>query len=121
MKRITAVILAAGASTRFGQPKQLLDWGGKPFLAHIADVALEAELAPVIVVLGCQAKAASAALGTRPVQAVMNWRWEEGLSTSVRAGLAALPPETRTETMTSSMNNGVLVVRFRRRLRRQTA
>ena len=92
MKRITAVVLAAGASTRFGQPKQLLDWSGKPFLAHIADVALEAELAPVIVVLGCQAEAARAALGTRPVQAVMNWRWEQGLSTSMQVGLAALTP-----------------------------
>ncbi|MCK4451865.1 MAG: HAD-IIA family hydrolase [Anaerolineae bacterium] len=92
MKRITVVILAAGASTRFGQPKQLLDWGGKPFLAHIADIALEAGFAPVIVVLGCQAEAARAALSTRPVQAVMNWRWEQGLSTSVQVGLAALTP-----------------------------
>ena len=94
MKRITAVILAAGASTRFGQPKQLLDWNGVPLLAHAADVALETELASVIVVLGCQAQAARAALSTRPVQAVMNWRWEQGLSTSVQVGLAALPPTT---------------------------
>ncbi len=92
MKRITAVILAAGASTRFGQPKQLLDWNGVPLLAHVADVALGAELAPVIVVLGCQAEAARAALSTRPVQAVMNWRWEQGLSTSVQVGLATLTP-----------------------------
>ena len=95
MKHITAVILAAGASTRFGQPKQLLDWNGVPLLAHVADVALEAELAPVIVVLGCQAEAARAALSTRPVQVVMNWRWEQGLSTSVQVGLAALPPTTK--------------------------
>ena len=94
MKRVATVILAAGASTRFGQPKQLLDWGGVPLLAHVADVALAAGLTPVIVVLGCQAEAIRPALGTRPVQTVMNWRWEEGLSTSVRAGLAALPPET---------------------------
>jgi len=90
-KQIPAVILAAGASTRFGQPKQLLDWGGVPLLAHVADVALAAGLTPVIVVLGCQAEAVRAALGTRPVQAVMNWRWSEGLSTSVQVGLAALP------------------------------
>ena len=94
MKQVAAIILAAGASTRFGQPKQLLDWGGVPLLAHIADVALGAGLAPVIVVLGCQAEAARAALGTRPVQAVMNWRWEAGLSTSVQVGLATLPPGT---------------------------
>jgi len=92
VKRITAVILAAGASTRFGQPKQLLDWNGVPLLAHVADVALGADLAPVIVVLGCQAEAARAALSTRPVQVVMNWRWEQGMSTSVQVGLAALTP-----------------------------
>ena len=95
LTNISAIILAAGASTRFGQPKQLLDWGGVPLLAHVAGVALDAGLAPVIVVLGCQAEAARAAMGTRPVQTVMNWRWEEGLSTSVRAGLTALPPETQ--------------------------
>jgi 4-nitrophenyl phosphatase len=94
MKQVAAIILAAGASTRFGQSKQLLDWDGVPLVAHVADVALGAGLAPVIVVLGSQAEAARAALGTRPIQTVMNWRWKEGLSTSVQAGLAALPPET---------------------------
>jgi len=102
LKQIAAVILAAGGSTRFGQPKQLLDWGGVPLLAHVADVAISSGLAPVIVVLGCQAEAIHAALDTavnrrcwRAVQAVVNWRWEEGLSSSVQVGLAALPPETQ--------------------------
>ena len=101
MKQIAAVILAAGASTRFGRPKQLLDWGGAPLLAHVTDVALTATLAPVIVVLGCRAAKVRAALAAavdrrrwKSVRPVMNWRWEEGMSTSVRVGLAALPPET---------------------------
>ena len=97
MNPIAAVILAAGASTRFGQPKQLLDWQGTPLVARITDVALRAGLTPVIVVLGCQAKEVSEALdngGLQQVRTVMNWRWEEGLSTSVRMGLSALPPET---------------------------
>jgi 4-nitrophenyl phosphatase len=94
MNKIAAVILAAGGSTRFGQPKQLLDWRGKPLLAHVADVALAAGLEPVIVVLGCRAEATRAALAALSVQTVTNYRWEEGLSTSVQVGLAALPPET---------------------------
>jgi len=94
VKQVAAVILAAGGSTRFGQSKQLLDWGGISLLAHVADVALAAGLSPVIIVLGCQAEAARKALGARPVQSVMNWRWAEGLSTSVQIGLAPLPPET---------------------------
>ena len=94
MKRVAIIILAAGASRRFGKPKQLLDWGGVPLVARAADVALEAGLGPVIVVLGCEAEAVRAALGGRAVQVAMNWRWKEGLSTSVQAGLAALLPET---------------------------
>ena len=92
-RQVAGIILAAGASTRFGQLKQLLDWGGVTLLAHVTDEALAAGLAPVIVVLGCGAEDARVALGDRPVQAVMNWRWEEGLSASVHAGLIALPPQ----------------------------
>jgi 4-nitrophenyl phosphatase len=90
---IATIILAAGESSRFGQSKQLLDWDGVSLVAHSADVALGAELGPVIVVLGCEASAVRETLGTRPVQTAMNWRWQEGLSTSVQTGLAALPPQ----------------------------
>ena len=94
MKQVAGIILAAGASTRYGQPKQLLDWDGVPLLAHIADEAQAAGLSPVIVVLGSHAETARPVLGERPVHVVMNWRWKEGLSTSVQLGLAALPPQT---------------------------
>ncbi|HEY73595.1 MAG TPA: HAD-IIA family hydrolase [Thermoflexia bacterium] len=92
--RVAAIILAAGGSTRFGQSKQLLDWGGRSLLAHVTDVALSAGLDPVVVVLGCRGEDVRAVLGKRSVRCVMNWRWEDGMSTSVQAGLAALPPET---------------------------
>ena len=97
MNHTAAVILAAGASRRFGQSKQLLDWLGTPLVAHTADVALRAGLAPVVVVLGCQAQRVGEALhneGLRPLQTAMNWRWKEGLGTSVQVGLSALPPDT---------------------------
>ena len=95
MNQIAAVILAAGGSTRLGQPKQFLDWGGRPLLAHAADVALLAGLDPVVAVLGCRAEEVREALGMRPVQTVMNWRWQAGLSSSLRVGLAALPFEIK--------------------------
>ncbi len=94
MNPVGAIVLAAGASTRFGQPKQLLDWHGLPLVAHVADQALAAGLDPVVVVVGCWAEEVRAALAGRPVRLATNWRWEEGLSTSVQTGLGALPPET---------------------------
>lgn len=93
MTHIAAVVLAAGASTRFGECKQLLDWGGKPMLAHVTDVALRAGLDPVIAVIGYGAAEMRAALGDRPVRTLMSWRWEEGLAASVRTGLAGVPPD----------------------------
>jgi 4-nitrophenyl phosphatase len=90
---VAAIVLAAGASTRFGQCKQLLDWKGKTMLAHVTDLALRASLDPVIVVLGCRVEETYPALGDRPVQKLINWRWEEGMSTSVQTGLVAVPPQ----------------------------
>ncbi len=89
---VAAVVLAAGASTRFGQSKQLLEWKGEPLVAYVSDVALAAGLNPVIVVLGCQAEESYQALEDRAVHKLINWRWEEGMSSSVRTGLAAVPP-----------------------------
>ncbi|MFQ6057848.1 MAG: molybdenum cofactor cytidylyltransferase [Anaerolineae bacterium] len=90
--RVAAVVLAAGASQRFGQPKQLLPWGEKTMLEHVVDVLLASPVHEVIVVLGAQAEAVGAALGERPVRIVVNERWDGGLSTSVRAGLGEVGP-----------------------------
>jgi len=91
--QIAAVILAAGGSTRFGQPKQLLPWEGRPLVAHVADTAWAAGLTPTVVVLGAAADEIAPALAGRPVQRLFNYRWEAGLSTSLSVGIAALPPE----------------------------
>jgi len=90
---IAAVILAAGGSTRFGRPKQLLTWNNKPLIAHAADVAWSAGLDPVIVVVGAHAETVIPALTDRPVRIIRNYRWQEGMSSSLHVGIAALPPD----------------------------
>ncbi len=93
-ERDAAIILAGGASQRFGQPKQLLDWHGEPFIRHIACTAVAAGLSKVVVVTGAYAELVQAALEGLPVQIVFNPRWEEGQSTSVAAGVRSLPEAT---------------------------
>ncbi len=89
---VAAVILAAGGSTRFGSPKQLLDWQGRPLVAHVADAAWSAGLSPTVVVVGAEAERVRDAVASRPVQILRNYRWEAGVSTSLAVGLSALPP-----------------------------
>ncbi len=86
MAGTAAVILAAGAATRMGTAKQLLDLRGRPLLRHAAEGALAAACWPVLVVTGCRAAEVEAGLRGLPVEVVRNPRWEEGLGTSIRAG-----------------------------------
>jgi molybdenum cofactor cytidylyltransferase len=92
-KRIAGVVMAAGASQRMGRPKQLLHWQGQPLITHSAQAALGAGLDPVVVVIGHRAEEAGAALQTLAVTIVENPAWPEGMSTSMRAGLSALPAD----------------------------
>jgi len=91
---VVAVVLAAGASQRMGQPKQLLPWGDdeRPMLRHVVQVALAAPVDEVIVVLGYAAEHIAPTLDGLPVRTVVNSAWADGLSTSVRAGLDAVSP-----------------------------
>ena len=88
---IAGIILAAGESTRFGRPKQLLDWRGEPFAHAVAKTSLEAGLAPVIVVTGAHAEQVAAAVNDLPVQIVHNSEWKSGQASSIKAGIHPLP------------------------------
>jgi len=90
---VSAVVLAAGAARRLGRLKQLLPWGGQTMLEHVVDTVLASAVDEVVVVLGCQAAVVQQALASRPVRGVVNAAWEEGLATSLRAGLAAVSPQ----------------------------
>jgi molybdenum cofactor cytidylyltransferase len=92
--RVAALVLAAGRGTRMGGPNKLLEKiGGKPIVRRAVEAAVASKAAPVIVVTGHQADAVEAALKGLKVKFVRNPEFAEGLSTSLKAGLAALPPE----------------------------
>ncbi|WP_448187664.1 NTP transferase domain-containing protein [Azospirillum sp. sgz301742] len=92
--RIAAIVLAAGRSSRMGGTNKLLaDVHGVPLVARTVDAALASSARPVVVVTGHQGEAVRAALAGRPVTFADNPDFADGLSTSLRAGLAALPAE----------------------------
>lgn len=89
---VAGIILAGGESVRFGQPKQLLDWKGQPFVRAVAMRALEAGLSPVAVVTGANAEKVEEAVKDLPVKIVRNEEWREGQASSIRNGILSLTP-----------------------------
>lgn len=81
------LILAAGAGRRMGGPKALLEVNGETLLHRIASIALEAGCAPVLAVVGPWA----VELGGLPVQTLVNPKSDDGLASSIRLGIQALP------------------------------
>jgi molybdenum cofactor cytidylyltransferase len=92
-ERIAGIVLAAGASKRFGRNKLLLSWKGESLARRASRVAVEAGLDPVVVVLGHDADRVARELADLPVRAVVNPDHARGMGTSLAAGIAALPPE----------------------------
>lgn len=93
--RIAALVLAAGRSTRMGiENKLLIDIGGKPMVRRVVEALAASPARPIIVVTGHQRERVEAALAGLPVTFVYNPQHAEGLSTSLRAGLEALPDDS---------------------------
>lgn len=88
--RFGAVILAAGASTRMGTPKQLLELDGRPLVIRAVEAALASPAWPVVVVLGAHAEKIRPALARLPVLLADNPAWSEGMAASIRAGMTTL-------------------------------
>jgi molybdenum cofactor cytidylyltransferase len=91
---LAIVILAAGASTRFGSPKQLAPLQDEVMLRTIAQRAVEIGPGRVTVVLGAHAQEIRPLLDDMPVEVVVNEAWREGLGSSLRAGIESLPDHT---------------------------
>jgi molybdenum cofactor cytidylyltransferase len=88
--RCAVVVLAAGASTRLGRPKQLLRLEDESLLRRTARLAIEAGCSPVLVVLGFQADSMRAELDGLVAEVVVNRNWQEGMGASLRSGMEAL-------------------------------
>lgn len=88
--KIGLIILAAGAATRMGRPKQLLSYQGRSLILHAVEVALASLCQPIIVVLGAYAEQIKPELMSKAVQVVENSQWQEGMSSSIRAGISML-------------------------------
>ena len=88
--RIGALVLAAGAATRMGRPKQLLPFRGRTLVAHSTRQVIDAGFEPVVVVIGAAADAIAAAIASEPVEIVRNAAWESGMGSSIAAGMRHL-------------------------------
>jgi molybdenum cofactor cytidylyltransferase len=86
-----AIVLAAGASSRFGSPKQLVRINGRPMLHSAVSRAVEIAGHSVSVVLGAHANELAPLLAHSPATIVVNRHWESGIASSIRAGLERLP------------------------------
>ena len=90
MWRCGGVILAAGASARLGQPKQLLMVADRPMIVHAAQTVMRAGCVPVVVVLGCCADIIAPILSGLSVHQIFNPDWPTGMASSIRAGISCL-------------------------------
>lgn len=93
--RCGVVILAAGASTRMGTPKQLLELGGRTLLVRTIEAALASAAWPIVVVLGAHAEKIRPSLARLPVLITENAAWPEGMASSIREGVTTLQQFSR--------------------------
>jgi molybdenum cofactor cytidylyltransferase len=92
---LSGIILAAGASTRMGRPKQLLPLGDRPLLQHVIDEAAASGLDEIVLVLGHRAEEIQRAIrlpAGRRIHSVVNPEYDHGQSTSLRLGLRSASP-----------------------------
>lgn len=93
MTKLHILLLAAGASTRLGQPKQLVKMGGRTLLERACDTALMIENQGVIVVLGAHCEVIKPTIEHLPVQILVNENWQAGMGSTIACGMAQLPPD----------------------------
>ena len=84
---VSIVILAAGASSRMGAPKQLLHIQGKTLIKRITEMTMDTICYPIVVVLGANRAIIRKELERMPITIIDNPQWEQGMSSSIKMGL----------------------------------
>ena len=92
-RRIAAIVLAAGQSSRMGANKLLLPLDGKPLLAHVVDAARASNVTSIVMVLGYQAEKIRALFDGGDIKFVLNENYRQGMAGSLKCGLAAAPDD----------------------------
>ena len=87
MQKIGAVILAAGESSRFGQPKQLVQFRGKSLVRRVVDAAKDANCSAIVVVLGSKREQIERELKETDAIVAENRDWRRGIGSSIRVGV----------------------------------
>lgn len=92
---VAGILLAAGTSSRMGRNKMLFELNGESVLRGAAGRALAAGLSPLLVVLGHEAEKSRGELDGLPCQIVINPNYEQGINSSLKAGISAVPAEAQ--------------------------
>jgi molybdenum cofactor cytidylyltransferase len=87
MQPLAIAILAAGASKRFGRPKQLLSLRGKSLVEHAVEISKETKVSPIFLIVGANREEVEAAVQGDGLKIVHNSDWQEGMSSSIRAAV----------------------------------
>ena len=103
-KDCAVIILAAGQSSRLGEPKQLLKYQNKTLLQHAIDAAKQTSIEPIIVVLGSNADPILRKIETSAIHIVKNDNWQSGMASTIRCGIQAL------QTLDSAIEAAILMV-----------
>lgn len=90
---VCAIVLAAGTSSRMGEPKPLARVAGRPLLAHVLDALRESRVDEIVAVLGAESERIRRGVSLEGARVVVNPEYVEGMSASVRAGIRAAGPD----------------------------
>lgn len=93
MRKLGAILLAAGPSTRLGQPKQLVSLHGEALVRRSARVLIEAGMDELLVVTGCGFEAVESELQGLQARVVRNHDWSRGMGGSINTGARAMAPD----------------------------